>query len=169
MPYKLIIRGFAISLLLVALAACTVRFAPEHDPALEQGLVSVYEEFQSYFERVEGGDGSFVANDSFYSSTTAKLKVLKLRADTRPAPPGVSSWFSFFGKQDAEKEVQESAAAPPDLTGQNIADIIEILGLFRSTHKSQGTLSPAFISGQREIIESSFKSALLYERILKRD
>ena len=158
-----------LPLLMVLLSACTVRFAPEYDPVIEAGLVRTHEEIQQFLLNLRGPDRSYASHKAFYDKTLVTLSTLKLRAETRPQPPGFSFPFSFFNKSDAAKEVARSEERTEDISAANISDIIEILEEFRNLHETQDTLSFDFIENGKIIIESAIKSSLLYERLLERE
>lgn len=160
---------FAITLLLVltTLTGCAVRFAPNHDRTLADGLAKANEEAMTLFASVASGTtaATFVGRERSYDTLLGKFDALRLQAQVRPNPRSLVGFALMFSINAATQERTEEAAAAP--TSDVLTAIIKTLTMMRETDRKTGLVAIVTQNFKREF-EISMQQALAYEKALER-
>jgi hypothetical protein len=149
------------------LAGCALRFAPNYDRSIVDGLGRANEESMTLFASLVSGvaKDSFPKREPIYDELIGRFDALRLQAQVRPAPQ-VSAAVSLVLGNDSQSQqrIAEAAAAP---TPAILATLIRTITMMRETDRKQG-LQPIVVQTFKREFEISMQQALTYEKALER-
>lgn len=174
---NLISRVSVVVLAAVFLAACTVRLAPEHEPAIVQGLTSLSSDTETLFAAV--ANGTRMADyeskrKERYAALVGKARALLVLIDARPEPkPAMLRWLGISRADDIKQDADQSQQFWQDLktldvpTDNQLEWFIEELGRMEQSDAATNLPKPA-IRAFSIPIRRALKNAIVYEMALDR-
>lgn len=157
-----------LTLLSVALSACTIQLAPAYDDALASGLAETHSSTLTLFAGVEEGSPAteFTGYSRDYAMIIGQFEALRQRAEARDIPPLASRLTrlrvieSICGSgADAERCINASPAS--------IAEVLRLLRDMRRLHRTRG-LTREDIQLYRDSYDPAIRQALTVENALRR-
>lgn len=152
---------------LILLAACTVRFAPDFDRGILNGLIEANEQTLVLFATVSAGvtSDTFQQRETTYNGLIGKFDAVRVQALSRPTPrPIVAKLLGIGTSQDSRPDEIEILDAP---TAQILETVIDTLTMMRDTDADSG-LARSKVEGFKRSYEASIDQALTYEKALER-
>jgi len=163
----LIIVRIAILAVVLAVAGCGIRLAPNFDRTVVDGLAKANEDAMTLFAVVGSGTkpNTFPRRERTYDELIGKLDALRLQAQVRPnpqSPPGAALIFS--GNASAQQRATDAMSAP---TPGIIVNMIKTVTMMRETDRRSGLL-PIVVPNFKREFEISMEQAITYEKALER-
>ena len=147
----------------LVLTGCTIKLAPDFDPAIVDGLTSANQQALTFFASVANGSpkSEFGQHEQTYNQLIGKFDALRLQAQARPEPPP-PRLFNFISKKLPE-DIKKLTSPTPD----NLKNIVKKLTDMKNDHKNKG-LKKGGVTLFKRSFELKMEQALTYEKALQR-
>lgn len=174
---KLISRTSAAAFAAVLLTACTAKLAPEHEPAIVQGLTNLLGETETLLVAAANGtemEDYASQRKNRYAALIGKAQALQELIDLRPEPkPALLRWLGVSRADDIPRDASRSEEFWQDLktldvpTDNQLKWFIEEIDRMEQADAS-GDLVEQEISAFSMPIRRALKNAIVYEMALDR-
>lgn len=170
-------RISTVLILVLAVSACTVRLAPEHEPAILQGLGSLSTATESFLASVPEGTkkADYAAKrQGQYAKLIGAARGLLVLVDARPEPkPAFLRWFGFSSADEIRADAGQENSLWDDVKSLDVPTddqlnwyIDEIARMQSADAKSD--LPAGAIKAFSKPIRRALKNAIVYEMALDR-
>jgi len=168
---------FCLLLAALLVSGCTVRLAPEHEPAIVDGLKTLSVATSTLLGKMKAGTKKAdfeKERKSFYDEIVGQANGLLLLIDVRPEPkPAVLRWLGMASADDLTKKSSQDANLWTDIkkldvpTDDQINWLLEEVARMKNADKNSD-LPPEAIRAFSKPILRALKNALTYEMALDR-